>query len=62
VENTDTNNKDGNVALLQSPDNICVTENFIYFQEDPNSVEINAAYIYQSNLLVKRRTKTHKRH
>jgi hypothetical protein len=49
--NTDTNNKDGNVASLQSPDNICVTENFIYFQEDPNSFSRNhAAYIYQSNL------------
>ena len=49
--NTDTNNKDGNLATLQSPDNICVTENFVYFQEDPNSFSRNhAAYIYQSDL------------
>ena len=49
--NTDTNNMDGNLASLQSPDNICVTENFVYFQEDPNSFSRNhAAYIYQSDL------------
>jgi len=49
--NTDTNNADGNLAILQSPDNICVTENFVYFQEDPNSFSRNhAAYIYQSDL------------
>lgn len=49
--NTDTNKMDGNLAALQSPDNICVTENFIYLQEDPNSFSRNhAAYIYQSNL------------
>lgn len=49
--NTDTNNMDGNLSLLQSPDNICVTENFIYTQEDPNSFSRNhSAYIYQSDL------------
>lgn len=49
--NTDTNNADGNNALLQSPDNICVTENFVYYQEDPNSFDRgHAAYIYQTNL------------
>ncbi|AOW20040.1 PhoX family protein [Urechidicola croceus] len=49
--NTDTNNADGNVSLLQSPDNICVTENFIYTQEDPNSfIRGHSAYIYQSDL------------
>ena len=49
--NTDTNNMDGNVAELQSPDNICVTENFVYTQEDPNSFDRgHAAYIYQSDL------------
>lgn len=49
--NTDSNNNDGNVSLLQSPDNICVTENYVYFQEDPNSFSRNhAAYIYQSDL------------
>ena len=49
--NTDTNNMDGNLAALQSPDNIAVTENFIYTQEDPNSFDRgHAAAIYQSNL------------
>lgn len=49
--NTDTNNMDGNLASLQSPDNITVTENFIYLQEDPNSFDRgHAAYIYQSDL------------
>ncbi len=49
--NTDTNNMDGNLASLQSPDNICVTENFVYIQEDPNSFSRgHTAYIYQSDL------------
>lgn len=49
--NTDSNNKDGNLSSLQSPDNICVTENFVYFQEDPNSFSRgHAAYIYQADL------------
>ncbi len=49
--NTDTNNADGNLAELQSPDNITVTENFIYLQEDPNSFNRgHAAYIYQTDL------------
>lgn len=49
--NTDTNNADGNLAELQSPDNITVTENFVYTQEDPNSFDRgHSAYIYQSDL------------
>ncbi len=49
--NTDTNNMDGNLPELQSPDNICVTEHYIYTQEDPNSFSRNhSAYIYQSDL------------
>ncbi|QLG47101.1 PhoX family protein [Costertonia aggregata] len=49
--NTDTNNMDGNNPQLQSPDNIAVTENFIYYQEDPNSFSRgHSAYIYQSDL------------
>lgn len=49
--NTDSNNMDGNLAELQSPDNITVTENFVYLQEDPNSFSRNhAAYIYQTDL------------
>lgn len=48
---TGINNGDGNLSQLQSPDNICVTENFIYLQEDPNSFSRgHAAYIYQSDL------------
>ncbi len=49
--NTDTNNNDGNLAALQSPDNICVTENFVYTQEDPNSFSRgHASRIYQTDL------------
>ena len=49
--NTDTNNMDGNLARLQSPDNICVTEKFVYIQEDPNSFDRgHAAAIYQADL------------
>lgn len=49
--NTTTNNMDGNLDDLQSPDNICVTENFIYIQEDPNSFSKgHPSYIYQSDL------------
>jgi len=49
--NTDTNNQDGNLSSLQSPDNICVTENYIYIQEDPNSFSRgHAARIYQTDL------------
>lgn len=49
--NTDTNNKDGNLGMLQSPDNICVTENFVYIQEDPNSFSRgHSAYIYQTDI------------
>jgi len=49
--NTNTNNMDGNMPLLQSPDNIAVTENFIYWQEDPNSFDRgHQAYIWQTDL------------
>ena len=49
--NTNTNNRDGNLGALQSPDNICVTENFIYWQEDPNSFSRgHQAYIWQTDL------------
>ncbi|PIB31680.1 hypothetical protein BFP78_07325 [Gaetbulibacter sp. 5U11] len=49
--NTDTNNQDGNLSSLQSPDNICVTENYIYIQEYPNSFSRgHAARIYQTDL------------
>jgi hypothetical protein len=49
--NTDTNKMDGNLATLQSPDNIVVTENYIYWQEDPNSFSRgHTAYIYQQSI------------
>lgn len=49
--NTDSNNADGNLPILQSPDNICVTENYVYLQEDPNSFSRgHQAYIYQTDL------------
>ena len=49
--NTDTNNADGNMPLLQSPDNICVTNNYIYWQEDPNSFDRqHQAFIWQTDL------------
>lgn len=45
------NKGDGNMDLLQSPDNICVTENYIYWQEDPNSFDRgHQAYIWQTDL------------
>jgi len=49
--NTNTNNMDGNMDLLQSPDNIVVTENYVYWQEDPNSFDRgHQAYIWQTDL------------
>jgi len=40
-----------NAPLLQSPDNIAVTENYIYWQEDPNSFDRNhQAYVWQTDL------------
>jgi len=49
--NTNSNNRDGNLEQLESPDNICVTENFIYIQEDPRSfLRGHSASIYQSDL------------
>ena len=51
VSTADSIKGDGELSVLQSPDNICVTENFVYFQEDPNSdARGHAAYIYQSDL------------
>ncbi|WP_010134140.1 PhoX family protein [Ochrovirga pacifica] len=45
--------KEGYLRPLQSPDNICVTENYVYIQEDPNGGTWNrghAASIYQADL------------
>ncbi len=45
------NKGDGNISQLQSPDNIVVTENYIYWQEDPNSFDRgHQAFIWQTNL------------
>ena len=40
---------------FQNPDNICVTENYVYVQEDPNSYgdETHDAYVYQYNIATK---------
>jgi len=43
--------EEGALAALQSPDNICVTDNYIYWQEDPNSfARGHQAYIWQTDL------------
>lgn len=48
---------DGKAALFHSPDNILVTRNYIYIQEDPNGYESDKAsadhfaYLYQYNIL-----------
>ena len=46
---------DGKAKLFQNPDNIMVTKNYIYIQEDPNGYgdETHDAYIYQYNLTTK---------
>ena len=48
---------DGKASLFHSPDNILVTRNYIYIQEDPNGYESDKAsanhfaYLYQYNIL-----------
>lgn len=51
----DGDDKTGPAKLFQDPDNICVTKNFVYVQEDPNSYgdETHDAYIYQYNIATK---------
>lgn len=46
---------DGKAKLFQNPDNILVTKNYIYIQEDPNGYgdEAHDAYIYQYNIITK---------
>ena len=48
----DGDNKAGKAGLFQNPDNICVTNNYAYIQEDANSYgdETHDAYIYQFDL------------
>jgi len=40
---------------FQDPDNLCVTRNYVYIQEDPNTYgdETHDAYIYQYNIATK---------
>lgn len=52
----DGDDKNGPAKTFQNVDNICVTQNYAYIQEDPNSYgdETHDSYIYQYDL----RTKT----
>ena len=51
----DGDNDNGSASLFQDPDNVCVTTNYVYIQEDPNGYgdETHDAYIYQYNLASK---------
>jgi hypothetical protein len=48
----DGDDRQGKAREFQNVDNICVTENFVYTQEDPNGYgdETHDAYIYQLNI------------
>lgn len=48
----DGDDANGKASMFQNPDNIVVTNNFAYIQEDPNKygTETHDAYIYQYNL------------
>lgn len=48
----DGDDRDSKAGLFQNPDNICVTNNYAYIQEDPNGYldETHDSYIYQYNL------------
>lgn len=51
----DGDNKSGKAKQFQNPDNICVTKNYVYIQEDANGYgdEAHDAYIYQYNIATK---------
>jgi hypothetical protein len=51
----DGDDVNGTAKLFQNPDNICVTKNYVYIQEDPNGygTETHDAYIYQYNITTK---------
>lgn len=51
----DGDNKNGPAKEFQNPDNICVTTNYVYIQEDSNTYggETHDAYIYQYNIATK---------
>lgn len=48
----DGDDRSGMAKTFQNPDNICVTNNFVYIQEDPNGYgdETHDAYIYQYSI------------
>lgn len=54
----DGDDKTGPAKNFQNPDNICVTQNYVYVQEDPNGYgdETHDAYIYQYNIATKAMT------
>ncbi|WP_235819783.1 hypothetical protein [Flavobacterium davisii] len=51
----DGDNRNGKAKTFQNIDNICVTKNYVYLQEDPNGYgdEIHDSYLYQYNILTK---------
>lgn len=51
----DGDNRSGKAKSFQNPDNICVTKNYVYIQEDSNGYgdERHDAYIYQYNIATK---------
>lgn len=51
----DGDDRNGAAKSFQNPDNICVTQNYVYIQEDANSYgdETHDAYIYQYNIATK---------
>lgn len=51
----DGDNDNGPAKDFQNPDNICVTTNYVYIQEDSNTygAEDHDAYIYQYNIATK---------
>jgi hypothetical protein len=53
----DGDNRTGIAAAFQNPDNIVVTQNYVYVQEDPNSGyndQTHDAYIYQYDIATKK--------
>jgi hypothetical protein len=51
----DGDDRAGKAGAFQNPDNIMVTENYVYVQEDPNGYadETHDAYVYQYNIATK---------
>lgn len=51
----DGDDESGPAKEFQNPDNICVTQNYVYIQEDSNGygTETHDAYIYQYNIATK---------